>query len=174
MAEETPPLRIGHAERDRAIALLQEHTTAGRLDLDEFEERIEQVTRARTTSDLAAVMADLPAIRTPAGDNAYVAALGAPQGAAPGWGPGAAAMAPRWPRRTGLPGWMSLSLLMVAIWAMAGFGYFWPIWVIVPTAFGAFGSCGRRRVGPSGQQRAGGTGHGPRSPGDRRPHHISA
>lgn len=153
MAEETPPLRIGHAERDRAIALLQEHTTAGRLDLEEFEERIEQVTRARTSADLAAVMADLPPISAPAGGGSYIAPVGISDTAANGWEPGGAQRMGRRPRRSGLGGWVSLSLLMVAIWAMAGFGYFWPVWVIVPTAFAAFGSsgtCGRRQVRPHG------------------------
>jgi hypothetical protein len=133
--------------------MLQEHTAAGRLDLEEFEERIELVTQARTTADLAAVMSDLPTL-TPAGGNySYVAAVGPSETPSAGWGPNAPRRSLRGPQWSGLRGWVSLSLLMVAIWAMAGFGYFWPLWVIVPTAFGAFGSlgsCGRQRVRPHG------------------------
>jgi hypothetical protein len=135
VANNTPPLRIGHAERDRAIALLQEHTTAGRLELDEFEERIEQVSRARTTADLDAVLADLPSLEPDTAGKPYAAAFGPPLA----WRP-----RPR-PRRVALPGWLQLSLLMVGIWAISGFGYFWPAWVIVPTVLCSFGSCGNRR-----------------------------
>jgi hypothetical protein len=130
VAENTPgSLRIGDVEREQAISQLQEHTAAGRLDLDEFEERMGHVTAARTAADLDAVMADLPRSPQPL----------------PPKPPVPAQVRDMWGRRRALPSWISLSLLMVAIWAMAGFGYFWPAWVIVPTALGALGESGHRR-----------------------------
>lgn len=53
-------LRIGDAERDAAAADLGEHYAAGRLTLDELNERLETVFAARTYGQLARVMADLP------------------------------------------------------------------------------------------------------------------
>lgn len=53
-------LRIGTAERERAIALLHDAVGAGYLDLPEFEERSTRVYAARTRGDLRPVLADLP------------------------------------------------------------------------------------------------------------------
>jgi hypothetical protein len=53
-------LRIGDAERDAAAADLGEHYAAGRLTLDELNERLESVFAARTYGQIARVMADLP------------------------------------------------------------------------------------------------------------------
>ncbi|NIK56812.1 DUF1707 SHOCT-like domain-containing protein [Kribbella shirazensis] len=54
-------VRIGDAERDRAVSLLSEHFVAGRLTQGEFEERSEQVTRARYSDDIEPLFDDLPA-----------------------------------------------------------------------------------------------------------------
>jgi hypothetical protein len=53
-------LRIGDAERDTAAADLGEHYVAGRLTLDELNERLGQVFAAKTHGQLWKVMADLP------------------------------------------------------------------------------------------------------------------
>ncbi|MDX6252744.1 MAG: hypothetical protein QOF10_6104 [Kribbellaceae bacterium] len=58
---ETGPIRIGDAERDRAVAALSDHFVAGRLTQDEFEERSNQATRARYDVDLKPLFVDLPA-----------------------------------------------------------------------------------------------------------------
>lgn len=42
------------------IALLGEHFSAGRLEIDEFDERCGRAARARFRSDVAALFADLP------------------------------------------------------------------------------------------------------------------
>ncbi len=55
--------RIGDRERDEAVRLLQEHLAAGRLDQDEFDERMSAALTARTMSDLAPLFADLPGPR---------------------------------------------------------------------------------------------------------------
>lgn len=52
-------LRIGHAERDRAIEVLRDAAGDGRLTLDELDERIASAMAARTADDLAGVLADL-------------------------------------------------------------------------------------------------------------------
>lgn len=59
-------LRIGDAERDTAAADLGEHYVAGRLTLDELNERLGQVFAAKTHGQLWKVMADLPAGTPPA------------------------------------------------------------------------------------------------------------
>jgi hypothetical protein len=53
-------LRIGDAERDAAAADLGEHYAAGRLTLDELNERLDAVFTSKTLGQLTRVMADLP------------------------------------------------------------------------------------------------------------------
>jgi hypothetical protein len=53
-------LRIGDVERDAAAADLGEHYAAGRLTLDELNERLGAVFSAKTFAQLTQIMADLP------------------------------------------------------------------------------------------------------------------
>jgi len=53
-------LRIGDAERERAATAIGEHYAAGRLDREEFDDRLTRAYAARTGADLAPLFADLP------------------------------------------------------------------------------------------------------------------
>ncbi|MFL6121081.1 DUF1707 domain-containing protein [Actinophytocola sp.] len=53
-------LRIGTAERESAVKLLSDHMSAGRLSLEEYEERMAAALEARTVADLKPLFADLP------------------------------------------------------------------------------------------------------------------
>lgn len=53
-------LRISAAERDAAVAAIGEHLAAGRLELDEYERRVNAATQARTYADLRPLFVDLP------------------------------------------------------------------------------------------------------------------
>jgi hypothetical protein len=53
-------VRIGDAERDRAIASLGDHFAAGRLTAEEFDQRMDQALKARFNEDLEPLFADLP------------------------------------------------------------------------------------------------------------------
>jgi hypothetical protein len=53
--------RASDEDRQRVVDLLQRHTAAGRLTLDEFTDRVGEAYAARTLGDLAAVTHDLPA-----------------------------------------------------------------------------------------------------------------
>jgi hypothetical protein len=54
-------IRASDDDRQRVIAALQRHTEVGRLTLDEFSERVGAAYSARTLSELATVIRDLPA-----------------------------------------------------------------------------------------------------------------
>ena len=54
------PVRIGDAERDRAVASLGDHFAAGRLTAEEFDQRMDQALKARFNEDLEPLFADLP------------------------------------------------------------------------------------------------------------------
>lgn len=54
------PLRIGDADRDRAVELLRTAMAEGRLTYDEFDERLGIALNAKFESDLEPLFADLP------------------------------------------------------------------------------------------------------------------
>jgi len=54
------PQRIGDAERDEAATYLREALAEGRLEPNEFDERLDQALKARTQSDLEPLFKDLP------------------------------------------------------------------------------------------------------------------
>jgi hypothetical protein len=58
-----PDLRASDAERERTVAELREHALAGRLTVEELDERCERAYAARTRSELRALLADLPKAR---------------------------------------------------------------------------------------------------------------
>lgn len=60
MNEQAQGVRIGDAERERAQSTLNDHYAAGRLDHDEYTERLDRIWAARTRADLAVVFDDLP------------------------------------------------------------------------------------------------------------------
>ena len=53
-------LRASDEDRSRVIGALQQHAAVGRLSLDEYGERVDQVLRALTHGDLMAITLDLP------------------------------------------------------------------------------------------------------------------
>jgi hypothetical protein len=54
------PVRIGDAERDRAVSSLGDHFAAGRLTREEFDARVDQAMAARFDRDLQPLFVDLP------------------------------------------------------------------------------------------------------------------
>jgi len=106
-------MRASDRDREAVVALLGEHTAAGRLTLAEFEERVGAATAARTLADLDRLLVDLPVAPPPrhpvASDRRHER-----------WRP-----------------WLSTAVLCIVIWAATSLLareviYFWPFWVIVP------------------------------------------
>jgi class 3 adenylate cyclase len=123
---DTSDVRASDADRERAARGLRDHYAAGRLNDDDLAERIDAAYGARTTSELAALTADLPSPAPPA--------------PAPPARP-----APRPSRRrSGLETsvrihftiYVLVNLLLIGIWAASGGGYFWPIWPILGWGIG--------------------------------------
>jgi DUF1707 SHOCT-like domain len=55
-----PDLRASDEDRRLVVAALERHTTAGRLSIDEFSERVGRAFAAVTHGDLALLTHDLP------------------------------------------------------------------------------------------------------------------
>jgi hypothetical protein len=108
-----PGLRASDDERESTVTLLREHGAAGRLDVEELEQRIGAAYAARTRGDLVALLDDLPRTRS----------VVAPRPTRP-------AHHHHHHHDHGWAAFIQISALLVAIWALSGAGYFWPAWVI--------------------------------------------
>lgn len=114
--------RIGTAEREQVRALLERHAAEGRLTLDEFGDRIDEVWRARTAADLDHALRELPH-------------AAAPQ-------PARVRLAPAWRVPPVLP---VLAVALLVFGLLAAVGSFWPVWILLLVArFAFFGGRGRR------------------------------
>ncbi|GGR97809.1 hypothetical protein Snoj_60700 [Streptomyces nojiriensis] len=56
-----PELRASDADRDRVVERLRDAVAEGRLDMEEFEERLDAVYKSRTYAELEPLTRDLPA-----------------------------------------------------------------------------------------------------------------
>jgi uncharacterized protein DUF1707 len=99
---EDPDLRASDADRERVAHLLRDGAGDGRLDMDELSERLDNVYAARTFGELHAQTRDLP---VPATRRAVSTGR------------------PRVPTT-----FVWISVVLIAIWALTGAGYFWPLW----------------------------------------------
>jgi class 3 adenylate cyclase len=129
-SRERNTLRASDADRERVVAALRDHFGAGRLSDDELDDRIASAYRAKTLADLDALMLDLPS----------------PESALPA--KATARRAPATRRRTPAGGALATSVrmhatvyvlvnvMLIAIWAASGGGYFWPIWPILGWGIG--------------------------------------
>ncbi|MBF4999890.1 DUF1707 domain-containing protein [Nocardia sp. BSTN01] len=105
-------VRASDADREKIVERLRSAMNEGRLNLAEFDDRVQQVYAARTYGELSPVLSDLPAVREQ---------------------PGAAraGRVPPWVLIMWTP-WVFVNILCVVIWLATGAGYFWPFWVEVP------------------------------------------
>lgn len=76
----TPTVRAADEDRERVVAALKEHCTAGRLTLDELPGRVERAYAAATLADLGELTRDLPGRPPP---SAKREAAGTPSGGLP-------------------------------------------------------------------------------------------
>ena len=117
---ENPDMRASDADREHVAQMLRDGAGDGRLDMDELSERLDSVYAARTFGELNTLTKDLP--------------VAAPQ-------PSRELARPRHRPRA----FVWISVMLVAIWALTGAGYFWPIWPMLWFAFAAMRYRGRMR-----------------------------
>ncbi|MDG9701355.1 DUF1707 domain-containing protein [Streptomyces sp. DH37] len=60
MTEDLPEMRASDADRERVAEVLREAMAEGRLDMEEFQERLDSAYAARTQGELAPLVRDLP------------------------------------------------------------------------------------------------------------------
>jgi hypothetical protein len=96
--------RAADADRERIVERLRAAAVEGRLRPDELEARLEAALSASTYLELDQVVADLPAQAAATGSARRAPELGA---------------------------FAATAILLLAIWALTGMGYFWPVWPIL-------------------------------------------
>jgi len=123
-------LRASDSDRATASSMLAGAYADGRLDKDEYDQRLDQVTSAKSMGELVPVLHDLTAV-PPSQPQA--------QGTQ-AWMPGMTTA--RNPRSffAGLPRWwLGLAVMFNLIWLMTVLGtghliYYWPMWPMLGTA----------------------------------------
>jgi Domain of unknown function (DUF1707)/2TM domain len=113
-------LLASDGDRDRVAERLRAAAAEGRLTAEELEERLETAFSARTEAELEPLVADLPAARRE----------------------------PRPRDRSHESAYVATMVLLVAIWALTGAGYFWPIWSMLGWGIGVLADTGGRLGAP--------------------------
>ena len=124
-----PHLRAADADRAAVAAQLGEQMSAGRLSVEEYDERLARAYAARTYGELEALTADLPrpVPQPPAPARAAPRAGHVP---ACGWSGGPS-------REAAWRNWAVTAVIVLSVWIATSIGsgdlqYPWPIWVIGP------------------------------------------
>jgi uncharacterized protein DUF1707 len=128
-------MRAGDGDRQAVAEKLKNALDEGRLDLGEYDERLQRTYSAKTYGDLQELVTDLPGTIPlqhsqvqPLATESPVVETGASRGGMPSWlGPYAGVVA-----------------VSVLIWAIVSIStgellYFWPIWMFIPLIFGVLG-----------------------------------
>lgn len=109
---EPPDLLVSDADRARVSGQLREHYEAGRLTLEEFQERLDETHAARTEGQLRNVLRQLPAAKLPT----------------------VKLRDTRW-QSLALQ-YALVNVVTICIWLFGGaHGDFWPKWVLLGTLF---------------------------------------
>ncbi len=114
-------LRASDMDRERTVAMLREHYTAGRLSFDEFQERLERAYLSKWLGELDILTVDLPA------EESAAAIPRASNSRARGHSEHI---------RKHLLSYVLVMLFLVAIWAVSGGDYFWPVWPMLVWGLG--------------------------------------
>lgn len=138
-------MRAGDSDREVVATQLRTALDEGRLDLHEYDERLQHTYSAKTFGDLQSLVTDLPATVPPQQSQVQPVFAKDPvpdpvtdpnRGLMPNWvGPYA--------------GVVAVSVLIWAITSIASgeLRYFWPIWMFIPLIFGVVGEMNQRRRG---------------------------
>jgi len=134
-------MRAGDGDREAVAAKLKTALDDGRLDLHEYDERLQRTYAAKTFGELDPLLADLPG--TIPASKAQLqptpppvqesAGRTAPNLTGPNW------TAPNWVVPYG-----GVIAVCVLIWAISSFAsrdlqYFWPVWMLIPLILGIAG-----------------------------------
>ncbi|WP_433251491.1 DUF1707 SHOCT-like domain-containing protein [Streptosporangium sp. CA-135522] len=127
-------MRASDGDRDKVASVLREHYAQGRLTVEEFDERLEQLYTSKTYGELATLTSDLPDVD--------LRELSVPQIRRPERRERRGRRDVQQTQRKGLTAmwatWAAASGINWAVWLILGvtdgfdFPYPWPLWVMGP------------------------------------------
>lgn len=129
-------MRAADGDRQRVAEILRAALDEGRLDLHEYDERLQRAYAAKTYGDLDGLLGDLPST-VPVQQSGVVPLSAAPPAPVASSSAGAYPDATRqWLIET-WNGYVGVVMITVVIWAITSIAntewlYFWPIWVAGP------------------------------------------
>ncbi|MEV4119032.1 DUF1707 domain-containing protein [Micromonospora sp. NPDC049645] len=158
-------MRAADADREAVAERLRVALNEGRLDLHEYDERLQRAYAARTYADLEALLTDLPPVTPPQRSGLAPTTATAPTAGRLDASPTGNVNA-RWMAELWLP-YLKVITIVVTIWAVTSalsqdLLYFWPAWVagpwgavlVIQTVTGLTGGEPRRRAVERERRRA--------------------
>lgn len=136
-------MRAADSDRQAVADKLKQALDEGRLDLGEYDERLQKTYAAKTYGDLNGLLDDLPstppATTTP--DTAPAERTAAP---APIMSSRGGQLVKAW-----LGGFGGIFVVSSVIWLITSISsghmqYFWPVWLLIPMVLGGLGQLGGR------------------------------
>jgi hypothetical protein len=112
VAAPDPSVRAADADREATADRLRQHHAEGRIDVSEFQDRLDATYQAKTVGELRQLLSDLPR---------------EPQRGPLGRGP---RLRPRW-----MVPWIPVVFLIIAVSALAGHHRHAGLWVVIPLLF---------------------------------------
>jgi len=117
--------RVGDRDREKTAAQLGQALAQGYLELDEYDQRVQQAFQSQDTDELKQLLTDLPLHRIRRADPHRRAARIA---------------AARRGLRIHLGAYFAMTAIVLTVWAAVaattGASYFWPLWPISGAAIG--------------------------------------
>lgn len=136
-------MRAADADRQETADRLRVALEEGRIDLFEYDERLQRAYGAKTYGELGQVLADLPgpapvdrSALAPRQPGPADVAAPAPPPAAPTSGPVPSGAPSGWLLEVWMP-WLRVAAILTAIWGLSAVGarelvFYWPLWVLGP------------------------------------------
>ncbi len=148
-----PDVRASDDDRDRTAGLLREHHALGRLNPEEFSERLDKTFTATTIGQLEQLLKDLPRMdlyRLPEAPMTRQPRQAQPRVRSAGH------MSAEWRAAWGV--YLTVNLVCIVVWMLSGFGSPWFLWVAGPWGavmagtYWSFGRPARRQLGSGPDQ----------------------
>jgi hypothetical protein len=145
-------MRAADADRQAVADRLKAALDEGRLDLHEYDERLQQTYTAKTYGDLSGLLDDLPGTMPMEHSQVQPHQAASPPSPQPEQRRYGVGVAP-WAYPYG-----GVVLVCVLIWAITSIGdrhlaYFWPVWMLIPLIFGVSRQLGGRGSPGAGRDR---------------------
>ena len=134
-------MRAGDGDRQAVADQLKSALDEGRLDLSEYDERLQKTYGAKTYGDLQGLLTDLPNTVPPA--QSQVQGYPPPAPSAPSAAPqdrvGGGRQVANW-----VGPYAGVIVVCTIIWAITSASaghltYYWPVWMLIPLIFGVTG-----------------------------------